>query len=401
MKNRFFLFLKIVTVLFPLLADAEGVSISSENIRNLLESKNAKVGVAKLEAKAAEEREGVLGRSFFPSFEVYGGQESSQSVYGAEAQVNVFNGGRDKIEDEVRSLDSVKRGYQTQRVIAEELEKARNIYWEILYLREKRQLLNTSLSVNAQNLRSAQRRIKSGVATDSDRFEFEMKEVDIKREMAQTEVDLDSQVRALEILLGFAESEKAVFNEPLLHDHQYESVIEHSSKQHEFLFKESEIQGEQYSLAARGNRNVWWPKLNAYAAYTKSYETKDETVVGLRLTLSLAAGLEANREASALSKEAMAARTLSQYKKQEVEAHLEVEMAQLKLLHDQVHEAEQNITRAESYYRITQSEYSRGVKNSPDVLGASEKLFDMRHKRLEIVKNFQVAKSHILSKIGK
>ena len=39
------------------------------------------------------------------------------------------------------------------------------------------------------------------------------------------------------------------------------------------------------------------------------------------------------------------------------------------------HNAEENIKRAERYYRLTQSEYNRGVKNSPDVLGASQRLF--------------------------
>jgi hypothetical protein len=41
------------------------------------------------------------------------------------------------------------------------------------------------------------------------------------------------------------------------------------------------------------------------------------------------------------------------------------------------------------------------VKNSPDVLGAADKLFDMQHKRLEIIRDFQVAKGHVLAKIGR
>ena len=406
---------------FPLLAFADGLTVTSENIKGLLEAKNAKVSAARLETGAAVEREGSLKRSFLPSVEVYGGQENfksgtlsrkTQPVYGAEAKVNLYNGGRDRIENEVRTLETQKRGFQTQRIASEEIEKARSIYWQIIFLQEKVSLLKTTLEVNKQNLGAAQKRIRSGVATDSDRFEFEMKEVDLKRELAQGNVELAAQVRLLRILLGLNEGTKLSFTEPLIHDHQYEGLLTHSGKQHEFLYKESEIQGAQFSLAAKGNNRAWWPKLDAFAAYNNYNERiesagpgtppdlRDETVFGLRLTMSLPAGFESNREASALSKEGMAATVLSEFQRQEVEAHLENEAAELKFLHDQVHEAEENIKRAESYYKITQSEYNRGVKNSPDVLGASDKLFDMRHKRLEIIKNFQVSKAHVLSKIG-
>ena len=87
--------------------------------------------------------------------------------------------------------------------------------------------------------------------------------------------------------------------------------------------------------------------------------------------------------------------------KREIEAHLETEMAGVSFLHDQVHAAEENIARATKYHDLTKSEYARGVKNSPDMLGAAEKLFEMRHKRLEIIRDYQIAKGHILSKTGR
>ena len=110
--------------------------------------------------------------------------------------------------------------------------------------------------------------------------------------------------------------------------------------------------------------------------------------------------MESLREAQALDQEAAAAKLMAEHKRRETAIHVRAELAQLKLLHDQVHETEQNIARAERYYKITQSEYARGVKNSPDVLGASDKLFDARHSRLETIRDYQVAKSHLMSKLG-
>lgn len=103
----------------------------------------------------------------------------------------------------------------------------------------------------------------------------------------------------------------------------------------------------------------------------------------------------------ALNKEAAADFERAEFKRREIEAHMENEVSELRFLHDQVHDAEDNIARAERYYKMTQSEYARGVKNSPDVLGASEKLFESRSKRIELIREFQVAKAHVLAKLGR
>jgi len=128
---------------------------------------------------------------------------------------------------------------------------------------------------------------------------------------------------------------------------------------------------------------------------------RQETVLGLRLSLSLGEALTSRAEQAALLAEAQAAKAQASFAKRSVENHIHSEMNELKLLHSFVHEADGNIKRAERYYQLTQSEYTRGVKNSPDVLGASEKVFEARKRRLEILRDFQIAKTHVLSKIGK
>lgn len=421
MYKRLLVFSALSLYSIPLAAMAESVNVTSENIKSLLDSKSGRVTAARLEAKAAEERTGFLIRSFLPSIEATGGPESfktgthgqkSEAAYGVEAKLNIFNGGRDKLEEDARTLEVEKRGFGAERVAAEELEKARSTYWEIIYLQEKQSLLKNTLNVNAQNLEAAKKRIKSGVATDTDRFEFEMKEVNLKREFSQNEVGVVNQTRFLRILLGFPESAQLRFTDPLDHDHQYETVLKNNLNPSEFLFKESDIQADQFSLSAQSNQRAWWPKLDAFASYNKYNERiesagpdskmdmRKESAIGLKLSLSLPAGFESSREAAAQAKEAIAARAISDIQKRTNEADLQGKIAELKLLHDQVHEAEENILRAERYYKMTQSEYTRGVKNSPDVLGASEKLFDMRHKRLEIIRDFQVARAQVLARIG-
>lgn len=411
--------MKILTIFFlvPSVSFAK-VEINSKNLKEILEKKGPRVEVQRLEVEAAQGRSGSLGRSFLPTLELQGSSESfkqgrltqkTQPAFGAEVKMNLFNGFKDLRESQSRGLEVEKRQHQSQRLISEEIEKARSTYWGIIFLRDKQELIKSALIDNNQNLKSAQRRIKSGVATDSDRVEFEMKDVDLRREQAENEIELLRLIRSLALLLG-AEVSDISFSEKLAHDHDFESILKHQEQDHDFLYKEYEVLAAQLQARSRQHRDSWLPKVEAFAGYYQHNERdkdfpdaqdRTESVVGLRAQINIEGSFESQRESSAQLKEARAAELTAKLKRKEVQDHLQGEMAELRLLHDQVHEAEQNIERAQRYYKLTLSEYGRGVKNSPDVLGASNKVFEMRHKRLEIVRNFQLSKAHVLSKLGR
>lgn len=393
---------------------AAPLQITFDGLKDLLTERNAKILVARLEKEAAATREGNLGRSFLPSLEVRGAQQSSKSgsiesknqpAMGAELKVNLFNGGRDQIESEIRKITTDARAAHELRTLSEELQVTRKIFWEIIFIQEREALINSMIKINSQNLQAAEKRIRSGVATESDRVEFEMKAVDLTRNLAESQLQLTARKREFSVLAGLDNNTELIFPRELLHNHDFETVLKHEPKDHAFLYREYEIQSQTKALAAKSQSRAWWPQLDAYAAYSSGPEsvsdTKTETTIGLKMTLNFANGLEATHEASALEKESLAAAHITKLKRQEVDLHIASELADLRFLHDQVHDAESNISRAEKYYKLTQSEYARGVKNSPDVLGASERLFDTKMKRIEIIRDFQTSKAHLLSKIGR
>lgn len=397
----------------------QAAEINADNLKTLLEDKSARLNAASLEIEAAKAYQGSLGRSFLPDIEIYGQQDSfkkgrldqkTQPAYGAQATLNLFNGGRDLLLSDQYDLQVQQKSYQFKRVHAEELEKARTLYWNILYAQQRINLLESAQQVNTQNLKAADRRINSGVATDSDRVLFQMKAIELEQDLARAKVQLTSDRRNLAILLGFESDADVSFPQAFQHDHDYEKVLEYADVDHEFLYKENQVLAETKVLEAKRQGRSWVPRLDAYAAYNQfnqrdedPVDAKDrtESVVGVKLTLSLQGVFNSQREARFLRQEALSANIIADLQRKEVGNHIANEVASLKVLHDQLHEAEQNISRAEKYYKLSQSEYTRGVKNSPDILGASEKLYEIRNRHLEIIRDFQVAKYQILSKIGK
>jgi outer membrane protein TolC len=413
---KFWLFFGVV--IYGHLALA-AVELNSTNLRSVLDEKNSVVAAAKLQASAAKERQGFFARSLFPSIGLFGAQESfktgsrdtiHQPFFGAEASINLFNGGRDWNESLVREKKADQKQLEAIRVQAEELEKLRVLYWQALYLRDKIELIKADIKVNESNLNSAIRRIRSGVATESDRIEFEMHAITVKQELDETRLKYEGNIRDIAAMIGVEDPADIKLTEVLTHEHEYQALLQHTVDDHDFLFKEQELQSHINDLEARSSRYGWVPRVDAYATYHQ-YNQREidvvdeaerrESTMGVKVSMNLGSVLESRREAAALRQEAVGLSRMAEQKKKEIHVHIDNELAELELLHNQVHLAEENITMAEKYYRMTQSEYARGVKNSPDVLGASAKLFEIRNKQLEIVRDFQISKAHILSKIGK
>ncbi|KYG61399.1 hypothetical protein AZI86_16935 [Bdellovibrio bacteriovorus] len=408
-----------VIALFSVGTAVAQTAISPENLESLLKEKNTRVSAAKLNVEAAESRTGYLGRSFIPSVDLYASQESfkmgqaeqkNQPTYGAEVRLNLFNGGADRLENDVRHLEVSKRGFQSQKTVAEELLKARNLYWQMSFLTKKKELLGKTLDLNSSNLQGALKRIRSGVATDSDRFEFEMKDVDLRRELKQTDLELQNLSQEMNLILNLPPDNGYKLTQELGHEHEFIKELKPQEGQNSFWYLEQQTEAEQKTLSAQQSGRSLWPKLEAFAGYNqynereKEYpESSDrtESVVGLRLRLNLADGFTALQDSSSYKKQALAEQRLAEFQKNSLSVALENETRRLHFLHDQVHEAEENINRAERYYKLTQSEYARGVKNSPDVLGAAEKLYERRHKYFEILRDFQLSRSQALAVLGK
>ena len=411
--------LKLIVLSFCILFNTHALEVNSKNLKTLVEQKNSRVSASQFQIQAAKEREGVLLRSFFPSAKLSASQETfktgldrfrTQPTYGVEGTLNLYNGGRDSFESDIRKTNSELQSVQAKQVLNMELQNARSIYWEILYLRNKVQLIKDAIEINNSNTGSALRRIRSGVATNTDKLEFDMEAVNLNRELDQTEIQLKNNINLLLVILNFEPNEKLEFNEELAHEHDIEPMLQNKPQNFEFQYKDLELNSEINSMQADKEKRNLWPKIDAFASYyqfnqrekdfTSSID-RDEYAFGIRITIDLPSGFESNRDAASYNYQAKSAEALANIQKREVEAHIKNEMNELNFLHDQVHNADENIKRAQAYYKSTQSEYSRGVKNSPDVLVASQRLFEMRHKRLEIVKDFQISKGHLLAQMEK
>jgi outer membrane protein len=394
----------------------DALLIKAKDIKGIIETRNEKVTAKGYQVSAMEYRQGFLKRSFLPNVKVYGAQERfelgnsfrrTQPTYGAEVSVNIFNGMRDSLYDDV--LEKRKERLETEKrvTVYEEIIKAKEIYWNLVYLENVLLVLSEVQDINSKNLKSAKSRIRAGITTSADRYEFEIKETEVKRGIDQVNIKRKTLERELIALLGYPEGSLIKLADKFEHLESMASVDSHTEFQHQFLAKPSLLQAEENQLEAKMQSRSWWPKLDAYAAQNQynvrsgnifDQQEGKETVLGVRLSMNLFDFTSGNQEASALRQEAQGSRAEAKYlfKQIENEAHSEIET--LDFLHKQLHDAEANIERANGYFKITMEEYKRGVKNSPDVLGSVDQLYEIKAKYFEILRDFYITHDHLKTK---
>lgn len=418
MRILFFLMATFLTSFMVTQVAVAQIAVNSANLRQLIENQNASVQAQKLDVDASEARRGSFARSFLPEVTAGVGGEhfkkgredlKTQPEYGVEARVNLFNGGRDALNAEIQDLAANAERAALLRTKAEMVSQAYSEYWRALYLRDWIEALKKAKSLNDDSLRAADRRISSGVATRTDRLEFEMQSAELGRSLKQAELEFQISRERLALLLGIRDANLAL-NEKFEHGHDFEKDIAHTEGAMDYWTENSRIAAESLKAESRRDARGLWPRVEAVAGYWQQTQLEEdppdaadrtESYVGLKVRLNLSAGFEETRQARAKGLQAEGLRIRSERDRRAMALHMRSEQLELRRLHDQVHEFEENIGRAETYHRMTLAEYGRGVKNSPDVLGANLKLTEARQKRLESIRDFQIAKSHFLAKLGR
>lgn len=422
MKTGFRLryFYSLMGLLFTVNAWAvETLRLQHEDLPRLVQGKNQSVSGTKLMTEASEQRTGHLVRSFLPSVRAHAGGETFQTgpygtmtqPFGAlEARVNLYQGGRDALEEDIRKGQVTLSNAIERRTFQSELKEARRTFWNLIFVREMIAILKDAKTQNETNLSAATRRISRGLTGKTDRLEFEINSSRIREDIAS----LEHEDLMVEIKLA------SVLGLPL--DTQFETpqVAPHEHHEQETTMKlaaetNQEVQSlqanSQIASAQKGINQRWWmPSLDVYSEYALftlrereylSLQDRNDIAVGVRLTLNLFDGLQSKNAASTFAIQAEGLGQQASQKARAVEAEFRIAQEEMKHDHELIHEAERRIEQGKVYLASTLDEYDRGVKNSPDVLGATERQVAFRRRYAELRRDYHIARGDLLAVLGK
>jgi outer membrane protein len=390
------------------------MNLEIEDLETLIKTKNKKVAASTLELRGVEKRLGYLKRSFIPTGEAWVGQEKFQTgpyetmnepMYSLRANINLYRGGRDYLEEVSRKAQKSGMEVQAQQVFQNELFEARELYWNLVYLREVSTLYENTLKQNENNLGKAVKRINSGLSTRVDRLEFEISETQLSQDMARITVAISTTQRRISALLGL--SPETQFNTITQIPHDHNDTTPNQTMDFN-LFRDVRLElANKIDFEAQGKimKRWWTPNVDVYAESTlynfreRSFYTQNDQIdnaLGIRLSFHFD-GLQRQYDGESLIAKSLASQLRADQIKIEAEASFNTARQELALLHELIHEGEKNVEKGADYLRETQSEYARGVKNSPDVLSATLKQLEFKKRFAELRRDYAVSKAQLES----
>ena len=326
----------------------------------------------------------------------------------AQAKFNLYNQGKDYLQTQITKTNLDNQNIAVNLSLREQTKLAGILYWNLVFYKEMNSLHNTMIKINAQNKRSAKRRIDSGLATESDRLEFDMTQIELKHHLKEINYKLKILKQKLALILG---TDNFKVPEKLIHTHKIDSLISNNKPAPEYI-EPLKNKFELFKVKDRLAKLYWTPKVDfnvEYEKYDKTIEIpslnitdslESEVVLSLSLTFDLDGASRALKRSKALAFKAQASEMDYNYKKKQQQIELNSQAEKLKLMHHLVHEVEEEIELAKAYYDLTKKEYSRGAKNSPDMLGAANKLYDKNKERLKLIRDYHVLKAEYLAMIN-
>jgi outer membrane protein len=367
-----------------------------------------------LEAQSAADRGRIQTRislsPFLPTLAVETGtvqrspedrNESGHYLFGA-GRMNLFNGGLDWSQRRIQRLDEERN--QRQLALRKSLvarESIRRIT-DLMLIDESIALKREALQLNQTQMRMAQQKVAGGITTAADVIEFEFRENALATELELLAHERNVASRALSKTMGLEPRDTLRIKgslEPSL------ATLASAHGDTEGYLGESFTLDAAFDARAADiqlgvSRAVWLPKADLEARYGDQ-RFADPEVEGLpgwrlelRLTLPIFSGLEtfyARQLAAVALQEAEARHRAARLVSSTVQKDRSEKLLTLNTL---MRLQDENIKRAERYYRATVTEYRRGIKNSPDLSQATERLFDARLRKHSLTRDF------VLTQIG-
>ena len=385
------------------------IDIDQNSIKEMAQS-NLEVINYQERLQSAEALKGKLVRSFLPKISINYGQEKfdtgnfknvTQAYGGIQAELNLFNSGKDKLEDLKINKEAQLASFETQynkAHIHAELRKSLSHY---AYLLEVKAILKLANDQNEKNLQSANKRIKAGLSTNTDTLDFKQQKIQIEQEVSNIEYEIRITHRLINTLIGVNPNEKT--NIKFQNEHpEHANELKLNPENKSILVQMSDLQTEISQLELNKIKRWWGPTIDFYT-YAKRFTEKEKDfpnasdrndfTFGFNLTIPLFDGGDGIQNTQAAKSILRAQKAKQKLKEIELAKDNQDSVEKLQLAHQLIHGAEESIKIMSEYRLGVLEEYGKGVKNSPDVLQANQRWLESQTRYAELKKNYQFAKA--------
>ena len=335
-------------------------------------------------------------------------KSSGTTVYG-KAGFNLYKGGKDSANIEKARLRVTLSDKQALSTAARIERDVARVYYEMLFLLESISIKEKALQMNDDQMKLAKLKNTSGFTSSADVIEFELRGATLSSELKRLNLEIEEKSRELSLLLGMSEpTTKLAVKGHLTRgtiDREKTAILNEVQNANPEVIEarlQRDISIQDRTIA----KSSFLPRVDLEGRYgkladdTRLYNDQNNYAVMMRVNVPIFSGLSTVNQVGAERARVESQETALTRKRLAATAAVDGLFAQLGSILERLDLEEKNLSRSEEYYKITMGEYRRGVKNSPDMVGAAEKLLDSKIRNLEYRKDFYLAKLKLLGLAG-
>lgn len=394
-----------VFLVFGIALNQRASATTRQELENKLFENNQEIQAFESQVLAQENLKKSLYSSYLPSLNAVGGWAKNKTdeddqkgqVGYLQGTANLFSGFRDQsnIEIEDQKLNLARIGLETQkRKLREELT---DVLTTMIGLHQLEKILDEEFKVTQIQKQMAAKKVSAGLTSTVDNLEFGLRESEIqiqRRNIVQSHEEAHQKLNAL---FNEEVKDEDINNIDFLTLEELKKNLNILNFKNHPLLQKSQTEKTIAELEKRSVNSEFFPKLDLSYSFGRLTPTEtdfkyNESQVALLITIPLFSGLETvYKRKSAISAVSARERELTQ-----VGLNTKSQFERLKTkfseLTDLYQINEKKLVYAEKYYNLTLAEYKRGVKNSPDLVGATERFFDSKKKKIELQKELELVR---------
>lgn len=383
------------------------------SIEDKLYVKNPELSALKLQTESSSALLTAAKSAFYPTVNAVAGREQNKTdeliatekgtVTYLEGKLNLFSGFRDVsiINQRGVELESSKLEYELKkRELRLRLIEALS---QMIYVHKVQKILEEEFKLTQSQKQMAARKVAAGLTGDVDNYEFDLRENEIQIELKQINQLHNEAHEALNQMFA----ENVTDNDLASIDFSsFESLSKASvqTKAEDTIeFKLAELNRLRVEYERSVVKSEYMPSVDfsyMMGRITPTESTSmqfNESKYSLLLTIPLFSGFDTYYKSKSAALLLQSAEQRKQQGRLNATADINVLQSKITELGALYQLNEKRLTSAQKYFDLTLTEYRRGIKNSPDLVGATERLYSSKKRKFDLLKELEVLSLRVLN----
>ncbi len=392
-------FIPVILLSFALTANAQ----NRTEFENRLISSNQELKALQQDISAQENLKKSTYSPFLPSLNAIGGlakiktdsDDDKGQVGYLQGSANLFSGFKDRANFDVQNYKAELARLNYEIRLRSAKEELTEVLTSMIGIHQLEKILDEEFKVTQTQKQMAARKVNAGLTGTVDNYEFALRESEIEIQRRNLVREHESLHQKLNALFNEEVSDKELDSLAFVNSTTLSKDLNLTSYDNHPLIRKAKLE-EQIADSEKTSATAdFLPKIDLNYSFGRLTPTEDkikynESEVALLITIPLFSGFDTLNKRKA----AVANLAAKEHEKNQTALNIKSQFEQLKARAKELVELFQIIDKkmasAEKYYDLTLAEYKRGVKNSPDIVGATERYFDSKKKKIEIQKELEL-----------